>query len=186
MKNMKCITTIGLAALTCASALAQAVLNGSFERGVDLSHESIQLDAPDSTSIRHWNLTNGTIDYIGTRWRAAHGRRCLDLSGVSAGTISQSIRGLQRGKVYQLTFFLAGNPEDGPEIKKVRVTIAGKSYVFSHSIRGASARNMRWREKRILFRAPGQSTTLEFKSLEDGWAGAALDAVAIKETWSFR
>src|SRR5947209_17274027 len=98
------------------NGLGASIVNGSFEIGTDPG-TSANLTAPDSTTIQGWSVISGTIDYIGSRWTAGDGTRCLDLSGVSAGAIRQTVTGFVPGQAYELSFLMAGNPESGPTIK---------------------------------------------------------------------
>src|SRR5687767_6400442 len=83
--------------IACVASRASAqnlVVNGSFEMGTDPNTgagQNIGVTAPDSTTIFGWTLSSGTVDYVGSRWVAGDGVRCLDLSGTSAGSISQTV-----------------------------------------------------------------------------------------------
>jgi len=158
------------------------VVNGSFELGTDPGISS-EVDAPDSTTITGWSVESGSIDYIGTRWMAGDGSRCLDLSGTSAGTISQQISGLTRGQTYRLSFLMAGNPElipQLPAVKQLRATVGSISQEYSFDATGFSPANMGWILQTLDFRAAVSSLTLSFTSLTDGLGGPALDAVSIQ------
>ena len=154
------------------------IVNGSFEIGVDLTN-TLPISAVDSNSINGWTVQSGSIDYIRGRWVAGDGNRCLDLSGVSAGTIRQEVSGLSVGHVYRLTFLLAGNPEASPSVKSVRASVGGVSQDFSFNISGFSPTRMGWTEKTIDFTATNPSTTLLLTSLTGGQAGPAIDVVSI-------
>jgi hypothetical protein len=146
---------------TCSMS-AQQLLNGSFETGIPLNPQSpyrighsVELNAGDTTSIPGWTVRNGTIDYIGDRWQAAEGNRCLDMSGTSAGTISQNITALTLGQTYRLSFMMAGNPEAAPAIKSMQVSI-GSSLKHSFSMARGShqiiwgGRNTPWTLPRLV------------------------------------
>ena len=55
------------------------IVNGSFEEGPDV--ESVVPLDEGSTAIKGWTVTRGQIDYIGTFWKAADGKRSIDLHG---------------------------------------------------------------------------------------------------------
>jgi choice-of-anchor C domain-containing protein len=156
---------------------AQSVVNGSFELGVNPG-VSANLDAVDSTTIIGWTVVSGSIDYIGSRWVAGDGSRCLDLSGVDAGSIQQTISGFELGHLYHLSFLLAGNPEAGPFPKNMNVAIgsASEEYVFSGVF---NTSNLGWSERFLDFTASASSLTLSFQSLNPGFSGPALDRVSI-------
>jgi len=156
----------------------QTVVNGSFEIGTDPG-SSIPLDAPNSTAIFGWTLQSGSIDYIGTRWVAGDGVRCVDLTGVSAGTLSQMINGFVPGQDYRLSFLMAGNPEAGPLVKSLQASIGSVSQTFSFDGTGFTPGNMGWSQRTLDFTASSSSLTLSFLSLNPGTAGPALDRILI-------
>src|SRR5439155_1173978 len=157
------------------------VVNGSFELGTD-PDISTQVDAPNSTTITGWVVESGNIDYIGTRWTAGEGNRCLDLSGTTVGTISQLISGLTPGQAYRVSFLMAGNPElipPFPAVKQLRASIGSASQDYSFDTSGFSGSNMGWTLKTLDFTASSSSLKLSFASLTDGLGGPALDKVSI-------
>lgn len=158
--------------------LEPLVVNGSFEQGTEPGI-STDLPGPDSTSIRGWTIENASVDYIGTRWVAVDGVRCLDLSGTDAATISQTVTGLTPGQAYRLSFFMAANPEVGSFTSRLRATIADANNEFSFLQSGFTVSNLGWTRKSLIFTASASSHKLSFTSLNPGWAGAALDNVSI-------
>lgn len=159
-------------------ASAQVVVNGSFEQGMDPG-DSVLINAGDSTSINGWACTGGTVDYIGTHWVAAAGSRSIDLSGHSAGTLSQIISGFQLGATYRLSFDLAGNPEGPPAIKNMQINIGSASHNFSFDTTGHSDANMGWTLATMDFLATAPTLTLSFTSLDNTVYGPAIDAVSL-------
>ena len=154
------------------------VANGSFELGVDPGISS-DVSAPNSTTITGWTIETASVDYIGSRWTAGDGVRCLDLSGIDAATISQTISGLASGQHYRLSFLMAANPEVGAINARLRASIGGASQEYSFLQSGFTTANLGWTEKTLDFTATGSSHQLSFVSLNPGWAGAALDKIAI-------
>ena len=154
------------------------VANGSFELGVDPGISS-DVSAPNSTTITGWTVEAASVDYIGSRWIAGDGVRCLDLSGTDAATISQMISGLTPGQSYRLSFLMAANPEVGAITARLRASIGGASQEYSFLQSGFTTANLGWTEKTLDFTATGSSHQLSFVSLNPGWAGAALDKIAI-------
>lgn len=157
------------------------VVNGSFELG---SNPGISIDVPgpDSTTITGWTVESASVDYIGSRWVAGDGVRCLDLSGTDAATLSQTIGGLTPGQHYRLSFLMAANPEVGAITARLRANIGGASQEFSFVQSGFTTSNLGWANKTMVFTATSSSHKLSFVSLNPGWAGAALDKVAIVPT----
>ena len=159
---------------------ANLIQNGSFETAtINPGASYITLDAV-STAITGWTVSQGSIDYIGTFWQASNGSRSLDLSGAEAdaGGIQQTFN-TTVGETYRVTFDLAGNPEENPTIKEMRVSAGGSSADFSFDITGNSNSNMGWVSKSWDFTATGTTTTLSFLSLVDTGFGPALDNVSV-------
>ena len=170
------------------SAWAIGVTNGSFETGAIISPAPfVTLNATDSTSITGWTVTSGSIDYIGSYWNAQDGSRSLDMNGLTAGAISQHITGLTVGHTYQVSFWLAGNPDrqDLGTIKTLGVTASAGSHTFTFDVAGSSLPALNWVLKSFFFTANDTSTDLTFTSLTGGnfpAFGAALDNVSLSET----
>jgi len=157
---------------------ANLIQNGSFETAtVNPGASFIGLGAG-STAITGWTVSQGSIDYIGTLWQASNGSRSLDLSGENAGGIQQTFN-TTVGKTYRVTFDLAGNTFTSPTIKDMRVSAGGSSADFSFDTTGKSNSNMGWLSKSWDFTANSTTTTLEFISLTNSFAGPALDNVSV-------
>src|SRR5687768_11941336 len=87
------LATIAGAALVAASFAgdkAENLLkNGGFEEGPEAG-DFLSLNK-DSREIKGWKVTRGQIDYIGTHWKHAEGKRSLDLHGSPGlGGVSQT------------------------------------------------------------------------------------------------
>ena len=128
-------------------AWAIGIINGSFKSGIAISPDPFKtLNATDSTSITGWTITSGSIDYIGSYWTAQDGGRSLDMNGLTAGSISQHIAGLTVGHTYQVSFWLAGNPDrqDLGTIKTLGVTASTGSDTFTFDVAGSSLPTLNW------------------------------------------
>ena len=88
-----------------------------------------------------------------------------------------------------MSFKLAGNPDNAnnefgaPAVKTMTVEATGtaaQSYSFNASNTSHDA--MGWTDKGYSFVAKSSSTTIIFKSTNDGYAGAAIDNVSVTET----
>jgi outer membrane protein OmpA-like peptidoglycan-associated protein len=81
-----------------------------------------------------------------------------------------------------VTFDLAGNPNQRPEIKRFQISAAGQSAELAFNAKGRTGRNMGWQATTWTFTASEAATTLEFKSLttspQTGF-GAAIDNVSV-------
>ena len=159
------------------------IVNGSFEDGPDVEG-FVPLDK-DSVAIKGWTVTRGQIDYIGTHWKSADGKRSLDLHGSPGyGGIQQTFA-TTKGRKYKVSFALAVNPNTSAEEKekKLGVAAAGKMERFSFDVTGKTVDDMGWATKTWEFTADADKTTLEFYSLEstDPSFGPALDNVVVVE-----
>ncbi|CAO5153792.1 DUF642 domain-containing protein [Frankia sp. AiPs1] len=168
-----------MAALMVLAAPAQAatVLSSSFEypRVPGGSYE--QLDHGDY--VDGWRVDSGTVDLIGRNyWRAADGRQSVDLNGTSAGALTRRLRTDPRQR-YELQFSLAGNPQGGPAIKRVRVTVGDVSRVFGFDTSGRTVNRLGWVEHTLRFNAHARNTEVTFESLTRGSYGPALDDIQV-------
>ena len=153
------------------SARANLVSNGSFESGAIDPGIFTTLTAPDSSSITGWSVTGGSVDYIGTYWTAADGGRSLDMDGISQGTVAQQSLATVSGQTYLVSFNLAGNPDNGPTVKTIGVTIGGSAQqIFTFDTTGKSHSNMGWITESFLYTATGTSV-ITFESLTQGPVG---------------
>lgn len=173
---MAAILTVGLTGVVNAASLST---NGSFETGTDPGVFST-LVAGDTTTIPDWTVVSGSVDYIGTYWDSADGDRSLDLTGVNAGAVSQTLSTVA-GHSYTVKFDLAGNPEGAPVVKTLNVDAGGVPTVYTFDTTGKTLTDMGWQEKTYTFTATGASTTLTFASQDDTFFGPALDNVRITD-----
>jgi choice-of-anchor C domain-containing protein len=155
------------------------LVNGSFEDGPDPGGSGFLNLPTGSTAVKGWVVSQGDIDYVGSYYQAADGRRSLDLDGSNRGGVAQTFQ-TRKGQKYRVTFRMAGNPNpaDGG-VKTLEVRAAGASAQFSFDVAGRSNKDMGWVEKCWEFVAAADRTTLEFISLSGRNCGPALDDVAV-------
>ena len=143
------------------------LVNGSFEEGPELEMW-LSLNK-DSTAVKGWTVTRDQVDLVGSHWKAADGKRSLDLHGSPGyGGIQQAFK-TEKGKAYKVTFSLSGTPKliAGHEgVKSLSVKAAGKKKEFNFDTAEATADDMKWVTKTWEFTATGDETTLEFHTLE--------------------
>ncbi len=159
--------------ITFAPVGTNLILNGSFEDGEAFIGNADGHVAP-------WTL-GGSVDYISWSpggpfaWQAADGDRSLDMSGESAGSISQSFATVI-GMHYTVHFSLAGNPT--PELHKLQVSAGAETEQFySFNSINHSATNMGWTDQSYTFTATSTETTLSFASIEDETTGQFMPAL---------
>jgi choice-of-anchor C domain-containing protein len=156
------------------------LVNGSFENGPPVG-EYLPLDAG-STAVPGWTVTRGQIDCIGSDWKAAEGTRSIDLHGSPGhGGIEQTFK-TTKGRRYRVTFALSGSPDCEMPSKRIAVSAAGQSSVFSFDSTGKARDNMGWVTKEWKFNAVADQTTLEFYTMEkkDPVKGPAIDNVRVE------
>lgn len=188
----------------CAALLAGAVplaqaaafTNGSFETVSAVGGEPvcaggatacIQYDAG-ATGIAGWLVEAGSLDVVGSLWVAADGTRSIDLSGVSAGTLSQTFD-TTIGSTYQVSFQISGNFFGGPATKTATASAGGVVLALSFDASASTAASMGWQQQSFSFTALSDTTTLRFVSGTNSNAGMALDNVQVTaapepQTWA--
>ena len=166
---------------------ANLAVNGSFEDVKD--DEASRPQDKGSTTIKGWVVTRGQIDVTqedGNVWKAAHGKRALDLHGSPGfGGVEQTIA-TKPGKKYKVTFKMSGNP-GVPEHKTVRLGVraAGQDKEFELSMEGRTYEDLKWEEQTWEFTAREKTTTIEFHTAmpatSNGLGGPLLDDVKVVE-----
>jgi len=157
------------------------LVNGSFEEGPDPG-PFVPLDEKDE-QIKGWTVIKGQIDYIGSYWQAAEGKRSLDLHGSPGlGGVKQEFE-TKKGAKYKVTLSIAINPDGEGKKKKVTVAAAGKSETFTAEPKDATKEDMKWEKKTWEFTATDTKTTLEIYTAEttEEACGPALDDVSVVE-----
>ena len=160
-------------------AFAATITNGSFESGTTPAFTSqIRLNSG-STALTGWKVDTGNIDLMSTYWRASDVSRSVDLSGSGPGSISTTILGMIVGRMYNITFDMAANPETAPNSKVVNVSSGLDSQSFSRPRSGSTLRALNWTTMLFSTTATAMSQLLTFRSLTTGSAGAVIDNVRI-------
>lgn len=160
------------------AANAATIVNGSFETGPNPGTFSTL--GTGSSAIAGWEVTAGTIDYIGSYWQAQDGVRSIDLAGNSPGSISQTFA-TTFGHGYRITYWIGRNPDGGTNPRTGFVDVGGGQSQFLYSGSGSRA-NMQWQQETFDFVANGASTTLTFAAdpvTAGQFYGPALDNVSI-------
>lgn len=168
-----------LLAGSAGAASAASIVNGGFEMGTDPG--VFTTVGVGGGNIAGWDVTSGTVDYIGTYWQGQGmgGGRSVDLSGNSIGTLSQTFATVA-GQSYQVTFWISKNPDNGAPVRTGTVSAGNASGGFSYALSN-DRNNMNWAQESFVFQATGASSTLSFMSDSSGGCcyGPALDSVSI-------
>lgn len=164
-------------------AAKNLIVNGGFEDGpeVPASPGFLPTDK-DADTIKGWKVTRGQIDLIDGYWKAAEGKRSLDLNGSpGAGGVKQTIA-TEKGKKYKLTFKMAGNP-GAPVKKELTVEVGETKKAFTFDTTGKTVEDMGWESKELEFTAAGDKTDVEIytTTADTENSGPALDDVKVVE-----
>lgn len=180
---------VTLAVAAVAGAHANLVTNGSFELGTNPG--SFTTVATGGSNITGWNVTSGSVDYIGTYWQSAEGSRNVDMSGSSLGRLSQSFATIP-GFLYEVSFAYSGNPDSPTNgLRKTDVNIretdtssllATKQVTWDVPTEGNTRSNMKWKTTSFTFTAVDSQSTIQFDSLATNSFGIAIDDVMVIET----
>lgn len=136
-----------------ASATPITITNGSFEVGDPAglgSFETLYSTNSTSTHISGWTVSDGSVDYIGAYWTAQNGVRSLDMNGIGIGTIQQQITVPTAGNV-SINFWMAGNPDNAPNVKTLKVSLISADQFFTFDITGHTRGAMGWENRTAVF-----------------------------------
>lgn len=176
------VTVSLLFAAVAANGATIALVNGDFENPLVGGNFNTYYGPNNTTSLPGWTI-NGSIDQIGNYWQPASGHQSLDMAGDFPGSISQDITLPGYGNTF-VNFDMAGNPDGGPTIKHLEVSLisGGGSQIFTFDISnpGISKVNMGWVSETANFgNLPAGTYTLQFACLDAGPYGPALDDVSV-------
>jgi choice-of-anchor C domain-containing protein len=142
-----------------------------------------------------WHVNSGSVDLIGGYWQSPSGPSggSVDLDGYfQAGSISQTLNVTTAG-LYNLSFALAGNPDNGTGPKTVLVTLASASQTYTFTVTNADTHsNMGYLQELLPNIALGVgSAKLTFASQDDATSaygpvigGVNVSAVPEPSTWA--
>lgn len=130
-------------------------------------------------SFGGWSVQLGSVDHVGTYWRAARGKQSIDLNGVGPGTLYRDLPTIP-GQTYVLHFAVSGNPTCAPVVKSLEVWW-GESRIdgLSFDTAGHDTANMGWLYKDYHVVAQASPSRVRFRSMVDGLCGPALDDVSV-------
>lgn len=176
------LRAVALAMVLSVPALpttAATIVNGSFEQATTAPFTLQTRLGTGSTALTGWTVATGNIDLVSTYWRASNGSRSVDLNGSGPGSISTTILGMIVGRMYNVFFDMAANPDTAPNAKVVRVSSGLDSATFSRPRNGSTRTAMNWATMLFTLTANTTSQLLTFRSMTTSGAGAAIDNVRI-------
>lgn len=158
-------------------ARADLIVSGGFEMPA-IASGFLTYPAGDP-ALTPWVITAGSVDIVTSFWPPFEGNQTLDLSGLDAGTISQTFA-TTPGAAYSLSFYYA-NHFMVPEAS-MTVRVLGTGTLLSQDLvhAGSAFDDMGWTHFTATFVADSAATTLSFTdtSLTPSF-GTALDAVSV-------
>ena len=180
MRNLV-LAAVLMMAVTPASAAV--IRNGSFETQTSTQVGGSALLAPGSKAIKFWTVGSGDVDLISSHWTASAGSNSVDLNGTDTGSISTNIFGLTLGRIYNVMFDMAGNPDGGTKTKQIQASVSSAGAVrppktFS-TVQAQSRSAMNWSTMVFRFTASAPTQLLTFRSISGSAFGAAIDNVRI-------
>jgi hypothetical protein len=164
------------------SVSGNLIKNGSFEEP-----KVTPPFAQQNLSFTSWNLSAGNVDIVeNSHWQAGQGVQSLDLNGIDAGSLSQTVITSIPTKLYalrfRLSFCLAANP-GGSEPAKLELIWNNTSMgIFTFDAQSQSAADMGWVNYTGVQTLPAgrrSVNTLVFRSLNTGSAGPVIDNVSL-------
>ena len=167
MKTVICSVAVLCGLALPGSANTNLITNGTFMPGGNGIFST--LSSTTTFANGDWTVTAGSIDWIGTYWTAPVGYS-VDLNGTAPnipGTISQTVSTVA-GQEYQLTFFLAGNPDGNPlqlpNPKTATVTTVGNQTftIFANVNGNEPTATSGWTAESLIFVAAGSTTAISF------------------------
>lgn len=155
-------------------ASSSLIANGSFEEGGDPgSYRTLGR----GEWLPGWQVVGDSIDWVGSYWASAHGRRSLDLAGFGAGGVQQTFSTVA-DRFYSVSLALRASP-DCAAGQRARISAAGQ-----HRLYEAPSGSGWLRPPAFYFRAGGSTTTLRIEDTGSNglsYCGPALDDVAVRE-----
>jgi len=167
-------------------AHAGAFSNGSFESFVEVPGNPVCVGGfafcgqynNGNAGITGWTVGGNSVDLVGSLWTAADGDRSVDLSGVGAGSLSQTFDTVV-GTTYRVSFEIAGNVYGGSQVMTGAASVNDVVLHLSFDTGGKTTNNMGWQSRSFDFVALGETSTLLFVSNMDSAYGLALDNVRV-------
>jgi choice-of-anchor C domain-containing protein len=163
-----------------AKAVGNLLVNGSFEDGTEDIGPFLSLDKG-SESIKGWQVTRGQIDWVGTYFTAADGKRTIDLLGSPGyGGVAQTFK-TKKGTKYTVELKLAATPGGGA--RAIVLEAGDGKKTFDADPKDSTPDNLNWQKVSWEFTATGDQTTLEIYTTEKGddARGPVIDDVSVRE-----
>jgi choice-of-anchor C domain-containing protein len=183
MSNLSRRAAVGLVSWLFAFAplapRANMLTNASFENGPPVPAGRLALPAG-STTVTGWTVIGAPIDVVSTAlWQAAEGARSMALNSTTAPGGIEQVFATEPGAVYDVRFFLSGEPFTTPVLKHLRIAAAGQHQDYEYDSTDAWHWDMFYEEHTWSFTAQAATTTIQFVSLTNGFASPVVDHVEV-------
>ncbi len=158
------------------------VRDSSFEPSQSVPAISSYTTMDASHNLGAWMVVAGGVDLVGpSSGVAQHGGQFVDLNGngLDPGVVEQMVPTTQ-GRRYDVSFYLAGNPNGLPVVKEMEVGFGDQLRRYSFDTTGKTNAALGW--TLVQFTANpdcGSSTILSLRSLVQGDKGPNVDAVSV-------
>lgn len=159
------------------AARPNLVRNGSFETP-NVAPEGEIFTAGET--IGTWKVQTGSVQVLGSAFQARSGDQSLDLSGNGRGSVFQDLNTVP-GSLYRIKFFLAGNVDGAPRVKRVRVFWGNRDIgTFAFDTFQKTRALMGFEDVELRVRATAAKTRLRFLGATAGPFGPVIDAVSVR------
>ena len=176
-------------AVVPASAAVNLIQDGDFNNPVAGNPFDTPTAGNNFGAGNVWHVDSGSVDVIGNYWQTTpSGAHTVDLDGNAPGGISQSFTAA--AGTYNLSFYLSGNPDGGPAIKEMTVSVGNiANQLFNYTVTGDKT-NMNYVLEHLTFTSTGGANSLSFLSQDVGSpygavvGGISISAVPEPATWT--
>jgi hypothetical protein len=182
--NARKLVLMGVAGVTTSLpivASATLITDGTFTgtlSGVTMSAAGYTEVGTGGSIGGAWDVTSGSVDVIDGYWQAPPGGgNSVDMAGIQNGAIAQTAINAPNAGLYMLSFYLSGNPDGPPDVKKLQVSINGDTptlYTYDVVTQGNTHSDMKYVLESELVSLKAGANTLSFADISGaapGWNG---------------
>jgi hypothetical protein len=192
MTFLAAVAVAALASLTPAQATTTFV-DGHFDSPLTPGAYTTYNQGVNFGGWHSGGFSTSSVDEIGNYWQAPpNDGGSVDLAGNAPGLIYQYFTGT--AGTYNVSFYLAGNPDGGDPLKNLSVTLLNNgglsSINYSFDTTGFTRNNMGWIGESFQFTTLGGTLALQFESTDLNTAFGAvvggIDVSGVPEpaTWA--
>jgi serine/threonine protein kinase len=162
--------------------------NPGFEDLMKLELKLINRKSPDQ--IPHWDVPDGSVELVRSKWKAHDGEQSLALNALGAGAVRQIVD-TTPDAIYQMELWTLADPRH-PRPSKILLNAAGQQHVIDvHPAAQSSDRSAEqsagpldeqpaWKPAIWRFKAVSRKTTVYISSGTPGFGGPVVDSVMLR------